>query len=179
MSNMNQETLLIELGTEELPPKSLKKLGESFSQSIYASLKEAPRRLAVSITHVASKQPDQEVERKGPAIKAAFKEDGEATPAALGFARSCGTEIEKLDRLKTDKGEWLYYKKLEAGKSADELVQEAIETANKQLPIAKRMRWGDSDAEFVRPVQWLIALHGERIVPVSIYQKGIASIAKA
>jgi glycyl-tRNA synthetase beta chain len=173
------KTLLIELGTEELPPKSLKKLGLAFAKSVFDALSEtqlvtsdskyqwfaAPRRLAVSIPNIASKQPDQSVERRGPAVQAAFKEDGSATPAALGFAKSCGVEIDQLDRVKTDKGEWLYFKQQVEGKKADELIQSAIETAIKQLPIAKRMRWGNRDVEFVRPVHWLVALHGNTVIP--------------
>ena len=178
-----RKTLLIELGTEELPPKSLKTLGTAFAKTAFESLLEsqlveqetqytwmaAPRRLAVIIPAVAVKQPDQEVERKGPAIQAAYKDDGSPTPAALGFAKSCGVALEELDRMKTNKGEWLYFKQTVAGKDAIELIQNAINSANKQLPIAKRMRWGDSDVEFVRPVHWLIVLHGSEIVPAEIF----------
>lgn len=181
-TSMNKKTLLIELGTEELPPKSLKKLGISFAKSLFDSLVEAqiidanthyqwlaaPRRLAVSIPNVAANQPDQTVERRGPTVQAAFTEDGSASPAAMGFAKSCGVALDQLDRIKTDKGEWLYFKQIVAGKSANELIQIAIDTANKQLPIAKRMRWGDSDVEFVRPVHWLVALHGSEIVPAEV-----------
>lgn len=180
---MTTNTLLIELGTEELPPKSLKKLGEAFQQSILGSLQEAelttetqcrllaaPRRLAVQISNVASQQPDQTVERRGPAVQAAFKEDGSATPAALGFAKSCGVEIDDLDRMKTDKGEWLYFKQQAAGQSINDLLQSILDKAIKQLPIAKRMRWGDSDAEFVRPVHWLIALHGSDTLSAEILE---------
>lgn len=179
---MSDKTLLIELGTEELPPKSLKSLGESFAKSIFNTLSEAeitrtestltwhaaPRRLAVSISMISAQQPDQQIERKGPAVQAAFKANGKPTPAAIGFAKSCGVELTQLERLKTDKGEWLYYKKQEPGKPADQIIQDAIETANKQLPIAKRMRWGDNTAEFVRPVHWLVALLDKQIIPVSI-----------
>ncbi len=179
---MNNKTLLIELGTEELPPKSLKKLEGSFTRSIIDSLKEAqlikgdepyesfatPRRLAVSVSGVAQNQPDQNIERRGPAVQAAFKDDGSATPAAMGFAKSCGVDIEQLSRLKTDKGEWLHFEQTVAGKPAAELVNDAISTAVKQLPIAKRMRWSSGSAEFVRPVHWLVVLLGDQIVPVTV-----------
>jgi len=181
---MIKETLLIELGTEELPPKALKKLSDAFTQELLNGLLEAelieqqdadsatafatPRRLALSVNNVIAAQPDQSVERRGPAVKAAFNEDGEPSNAALGFARSCGVEVADLERLKTDKGEWLSYNLTQTGKTIDELVPAIIEQAIKRLPIAKRMRWGAGSAEFVRPVHWLVVLHGEQIVPATI-----------
>ena len=169
------DTLLIELGTEELPPKALKKLSAAFTQEIINGLLEAelidenqarsaepfatPRRLAISIANVADKQPNQIIERRGPAIQAAFKDDGEATPAAQGFAKSCGVEVADLQRLKTDKGEWLSYTLNQPGKNIADLIQEILNLSIKRLPIAKRMRWGAGDAEFVRPVHWLSLIH--------------------
>lgn len=180
---MNTKTLLIELGTEELPPKLLKGLGNSFKKSILDALhaaelsntKEcklfaAPRRLAIVVDNVLTQQPNQSIERRGPAVHAAFKEDGSASPAALGFAKSCGVEIEQLDRLKTDKGEWLYFKQDVPGQNIAQLIQNILDQAIKQLPIAKRMRWGDSDAEFVRPVHWLVALHDDTLLPANILE---------
>ena len=184
MSNNNKATLLIELGTEELPPKSLKILGEAFSSSLKMSLLDAgliddlheseneglmaaPRRLAIINLDVLATQPDQEVERKGPAVKSAFKDDGTPTPAVIGFAKSCGVEIDALERRETDKGEWLFFSQTVAGKSITDIVQQALDTAIKSLPIAKRMRWGDKDVEFVRPVHWLIAMHGDSVLPVN------------
>ena len=180
---MTTKTLLIELGTEELPPKSLKKLGLSFKQTILDALQEAeltkesecrllaaPRRLAVQIPNVASTQPDQIVERRGPAVQAAFKDDGSATPAALGFAKSCGIDIDQLNRMKTDKGEWLFFKQTVPGKSINALLQNIVAQAIKKLPIAKRMRWGNSDAEFVRPVHWLLSLHGSDLLSAEILE---------
>ena len=179
---MSKKTLLIELGTEELPPKSLRKLGEAFGLSIRNSLKEselientcaghdllaAPRRLAFLIDNVLATQPNQEIERKGPAVKSAFKDDGTPTPAVMGFAKSCGVEIEALERRETDKGEWLFFSQTVAGKSIAEIMQETLDTAIKSLPIAKRMRWGDKQVEFVRPVHWLIAMHGDTVLPVN------------
>lgn len=162
---MTTNTLLIELGTEELPPKALKNLSNAFTKELVSGLLEAglvdktnaelaqpyasPRRLAITVPNVASAQADQTVERRGPAVQAAFKEDGEATPAAMGFAKSCGVEVADLQRLKTDKGEWLSFTLEEQGKSLETLIQGIIDLATKRLPIPKRMRWGAGDAEFV------------------------------
>ena len=186
MSNStNSATLLIELGTEELPPKSLWRLGTEFHESLRMSLFEAglidnlhgttsnegllatPRRLACIVNDVLANQPEQTVERKGPAVKSAFKDNGTPTPAVIGFAKSCGAEIDALERRETDKGEWLFFSQTVAGKSIIEIAQEALATAIKSLPIAKRMRWGDKEAEFVRPVHWLIAMHGDTVLPVN------------
>jgi len=176
------EDLLIELGTEELPPKALKRLSSALGEHFVLGLKEAslltekstfqnfaaPRRLAVSVSAVLLHQSDREIEKRGPAIQAAFDKDGNATKAAEGFARSCGTSIDKLDRLKTDKGEWLVFRQKEKGRAAKELIAKIFDQALKQLPIPKRMRWGDLDAEFVRPVHWLVMLHGDKVVPAEI-----------
>lgn len=177
-------TLLIELGTEELPPKTLKKLSDAFTAELLSGLIEAeliskddackaqpfasPRRLALSIPNVIAAQPDQTIERRGPAVQAAFKEDGQASPAAMGFAKSCGVDVNDLERLKTDKGEWLSYNLKEVGKTLDELVPGIMDQAIKRLPIAKRMRWGNGTAEFVRPVKWLIVMHGQRVLPATV-----------
>jgi len=190
---MTTNTLLIELGTEELPPKALKKLSAAFSEEILAGLTDAelinatqadnatsyatPRRLAISIPAVITAQADQTIERRGPAVQAAFKDDGEPTPAAQGFAKSCGVDVADLQRLKTDKGEWLSYNVEEAGKTLAELVPGIIDQAIKHLPIPKRMRWGAGDAEFVRPVHWLITLYGDTVLPCRIL--GIESSNKS
>lgn len=181
---MSNNTLLIELGTEELPPKALKILSDAFSKELLAGLLEAqligpaeaqaampyatPRRLALSVPGVITAQPDQAIERRGPAVQAAFKEDGEPTPAALGFAKSCGVDVAELERLKTDKGEWLSYQLNQTGKTTASLVPAIIDQAIKRLPIAKRMRWGAGTAEFVRPVQWLIVMHGDQLIPAQV-----------
>jgi len=177
---MNQ-SLLIELGTEELPPKALLKLRDAFSTSLSKSLKEAgllsgdsqikayasPRRLAVWISQVADTQPDFSQTRKGPAVAAAFDDNGEPTRAAQGFAKSCGVDVADLGRDKTGQGEWLAFEQTITGKSITECAQEALDAAIAQLPIPKRMRWGDKSAEFVRPVHWLLALHGETILELA------------
>lgn len=176
------DDLLIELGTEELPPKALKRLSAALGEHIIVGLKEAglltakstfqnfaaPRRLAVSVSAVLLRQPDRQVERRGPALQAAFDKDGKATKAAEGFARSSGTSVDKLDRLKTDNGEWLVFRQMEKGRAARELIPQIFDHALKQLPIPKRMRWGDLDVEFVRPVHWLVMLHGDKVIPAEI-----------
>lgn len=181
---MSTAHLLLELGTEELPPTALKSLSDSFTESVINGLIDAqltsadavetaqpfasPRRLAILVPEVQDKQPDQTEDRRGPAVAAAFDEDGNPTPAAQGFARSCGVEVTQLSRLKTDKGEWLSYAVEQAGKPLADVVGEILEMAVKRLPIPKRMRWGDADAEFVRPVHWLVAMHGNAVLPTSI-----------
>ncbi len=172
--------LLIEIGTEELPAKSLLRLGQNFAVRCQKGLADAgllqdpslgyrwfatPRRLAVWIGAVRKKQPDQQIMRRGPALVAAFDQSGQPTAAALGFARSCGIDIAQLSRSKTDKGEWLVHRVTKRGRNASTLIPQCIDEAVKRLPISKRMRWGDGMAEFVRPVHWLVILHDKQ--PVS------------
>lgn len=174
------DDLLIELGTEELPPKALAKLSKAFHQGVEQGLKKAeltfddirpyatPRRLALVISKLQTKQPDRVVERRGPAVTAAFDEEGNPTKALLGFAGSCGVEVDDLDTMKTDKGAWLVFKQEQVGATAAELLPEIIQQALNDLPIPKRMRWGDLPGEFVRPVHWLIVLLGDEIVPMDL-----------
>ncbi len=172
--------LLFELGTEELPPVALKKLSDSFTASFVEGLQRAklrhgavksfatPRRLGLLIEGCETAQPDSETQRRGPAVQAAFDAEGNPSKAAEGFARSCGTTVDKLDRLSTDKGEWLVYQISEQGKPAVELLPAIAEEALNRLPIPKRMRWGSSEAQFVRPVQWMVFMLGEAVVPCRI-----------
>lgn len=183
---MSDHSLLIELGTEELPPKTLKKLHDAFAKETVKGLLEAqlidssdgaqafasPRRLAVLVANVLTKQPDQDIERLGPAVKAAFDTEGNPSGAASGFAKSCGVEVEQLSRLDTDKGERLAYTIKQKGKPLDALLEGILEQTIKRLPIAKRMRWGSGDAEFVRPVKWLVVMHGDQVVPCSVLGVG-------
>jgi len=174
------QDLLIELGTEELPPKALKKLSDAFSNGIVDGLKKAgfeidvvesfaaPRRLAVLIKNVAASQPDRNVERKGPALKAAYDADGNPTKAVMGFARSCGVEVSELQQQETDKGVWLIFKATEKGRALSELIEDIINQSLAKLPIPKRMRWGDNDAEFVRPVHWLVLMFGDKVIDAEI-----------
>lgn len=176
----DREDFLVELGTEELPPNALLKLATAFADGVTAGLADAslefagyqlfatPRRLAVLIESLATSQQDKNVQRRGPAVAAAFDADGKPTKAASGFARSCGVEVSDLERLSTDKGEWLVCNIEQKGMTAAELLPAIVEKSLAALPIPKRMRWGDSDVEFVRPVHWLVMLLGESVVPASI-----------
>ncbi len=178
----DRETLLVEIGTEELPPKALLRLSESFSDNLVDGLIEAgmvdsdeaaytsyatPRRLAVKVMAVKAMQPDRSEQRRGPALTAAFDADGNPTPAALGFARSCGIDVTDLERQQTEKGEWLAYSKQVKGEELASVLNDCLDSSIAQLPIPKRMRWGIHDVEFVRPAHWLLVLHGTRIVPVN------------
>lgn len=176
----DRKDFLIEIGTEELPPKALSKLSDAFTDGIIDRLKKAglefseykkfaaPRRLSVLVKSLEVNQADQEIDRKGPAIKAAYDNEGKPTKAAEGFARSCGTTVDQLDKLETDKGSWLFYKVLQKGKSATELLPGIVQESLDALPIPKRMRWGDNKTEFVRPVHWILALLGDAILETEI-----------
>ncbi len=180
MSADIRKDLLVELGTEELPPKALKKLSVAFSGGIVDGLKKAgfeikvvesfaaPRRLAVLVKDLAASQPDRNVERKGPALKAAYDADGNPTKAVMGFARSCGVEVSELQQQETDKGVWLVFKATEKGRALSELIEDIINQSLAKLPIPKRMRWGDNDAEFVRPVHWLVLMFGDKVIDAEI-----------
>ncbi len=185
---MSVEDFLVEIGTEELPPKALRKLSLAFSENIEQQLIDAnlhfksvkafstPRRLAVYVESLEICQADKTVERRGPAISAAYDKNGNPTKAALGFAKSCGVEISNLLKLETDKGEWLAYKFSQKGQKASQLIPDFVITALDQLPIPKRMRWGSLKVEFVRPVHWVVLLLGCNIIPAKIY--GIESNCK-
>ena len=131
---------------------------------------QAPRRLSVYISHLQRQQDDRNVEQKGPPVKVAFDDAGKPTPAALAFAKRCGVEVAKLGRNKTDKGEWLSFSAIEPGLTAAELMPAMIEQALAALPIPRRMRWGASETEFVRPVHWVVMLHGADVVQSSVMQ---------
>ncbi len=174
------DDLLIELGTEELPPKALKKLSKAFTQGIVDGLEKAgfeindvesfaaPRRLAVLVKSVAAMQPDREVERKGPNLKAAYDAEGNPTKAVMGFARSCGVEVADLQRQETDKGVWLVFKATEKGHVLSDLITDIVNQSLAKLPIPKRMRWGDKSEEFVRPVHWVVLMHGAAVIDAQV-----------
>jgi len=171
---------LVEVGTEELPPKALRALMDAFANNLGADLDKSrlshgeikafasPRRLAVLVNSLAYKQEDREVTQKGPPVTIAFNDKGEATPAGLAFAKKCGVDVNDLGREKTDRGEWLSHTALESGKATKDLIVGIVERALSALPIPRRMRWGDSVTEFVRPVHWLILLHGKEIISGSV-----------
>lgn len=172
--------LLFELGSEELPPKTLVKLSHALSDGITKGLQEAgipftgikafatPRRLAVLIENLSTAQPDKTVDKRGPAIQAAFGPDGAPSKAAVSFAQSCGTKVEQLDRLKTDKGEWLAFTQIVKGQATENLIPDIIRQSIATLPIAKRMRWGNFSTEFVRPVHWAVLLYGPQVIDTEI-----------
>lgn len=176
----SQRDLLIEIGTEELPPKALLKLSNAFTNSISEGLQKAelgfvsiesfaaPRRLAVLVKQLDPAQADKSVERRGPALNAAFDEKGNPTKATVGFARSCGATVEQLEKLETDKGAWLVFNSTQQGRPTAELVPEILKSALDKLPIPKRMRWGDLDAEFVRPVHWVVLLFGDEVIDAEV-----------
>ena len=176
---MSQD-FLVEIGTEELPPKALRSLMEAFATNLGDAVDEArlahgdvhayasPRRLAVLIEQLADGQADRAVTLKGPPVHVAFDDDGNPKPAATAFAKKCGVEVGELAREKTDKGEWLIHDAVEKGKPARELMPELIERSLGNLPIPRRMRWGAGVVEFVRPVHWVVLLHGDDVIDASV-----------
>ncbi|EOX9111995.1 glycine--tRNA ligase subunit beta [Providencia rettgeri] len=173
---MTQQTFLVEIGTEELPPKALRSLAESFAANFTAELDgadiahgavtwfAAPRRLALKVADLAASQPDREVEKRGPAISQAFGPDGQPTKAAEGWARGCGITVDQAERLTTDKGEWLLYRAQMKGQAVSELLVDMTSRALAKLPIPKLMRWADKDTQFVRPVHTVTLLLGSDVI---------------
>jgi glycyl-tRNA synthetase beta chain len=171
---------LVEIGTEEMPPKALLPLMEAFGEQLEAGLVDArlahgelrayasPRRLAVLVRGLSIAQDDRAVEQKGPPTRVAFDDNGKPTAAAEAFAGKCGVAVDELERAQTDKGEWLVFNTVEKGRSAAELLPGIIEAALANLPVPRRMRWGAGEAEFVRPVHWVVLLHGEDVLDASI-----------
>ena len=174
---MSARDLLVEIGTEELPPKSLPALSQAFTDGILAGLAAAgirhgkvtsyaaPRRLALLVRRVAEHQPDQEVKRRGPSASTAAGPDGAPTRAATAFAESCGTTVAALGRVTEPKGEFLYYTGVKPGSATASLLVGIVSESLDRLPIAKRMRWGSGTAEFVRPAHWIVLLFGAEVVP--------------
>lgn len=176
---MNTADLLIEIGTEELPPKFLNTLSNDFKELIVAELNQAklsfdecevfasPRRFGLLIKNLVGQQADYINEKRGPAVVAGFK-DGEPTKALLGFARGCGVDVEQLTRVSTDKGEWFAFEEKVEGKKTVDLVPAMLLNALNKLPIAKRMRWESHEFEFVRPVRWIVLLYGNDVIDTEI-----------
>ena len=172
--------LLVEVGTEELPPKALRRLSEAFADELRAGIERAglghgdvtpyatPRRLAVLVNDLEAAQAEREIERRGPALKVAFDAEGNPTRAAEGFARSVGVPVEHLERIENEQGAWLMFRTTEMGERTTSLLPAMVEAALGRLPIPKRMRWADLDAEFVRPVHWLVLLYGDELVKTSL-----------
>ncbi|MFL2849615.1 MAG: glycine--tRNA ligase subunit beta [Pseudohongiellaceae bacterium] len=185
---MSTQDLLIEIGTEELPPKALSFLSHALEELIKNSLKSAglhsksvkrfatPRRLALLVTELDVAQKDKQIKRIGPALSAAFETNGEASPAALGFARSCGVEVNQLGKTKKEGVEKLSFLSSEKGSETKDLIPDIVTQAMNKLPVPKRMRWGESREEFVRPVHWIIILFGNKVLNLSAY--GVCSSNK-
>ncbi|QYK09184.1 glycine--tRNA ligase subunit beta [Shewanella mangrovisoli] len=173
---MNFENLLIELGTEELPPKALRKLAESFLANFTEELTKAdlafksavwyaaPRRLAINVTELALAQADKIVEKRGPAVSSAFDGEGKPTKAAEGWARGNGITVDQAERLVTDKGEWLVYNAKIEGVETKSLIAAMAQRALDKLPIPKPMRWGSSKTQFIRPVHTATMLLGSELI---------------
>jgi glycyl-tRNA synthetase beta chain len=177
---MSSQDLLFELFTEELPPRTLAALSAALTASVIKGIDDAgiphgkvhgfatPRRLAVLVKKLAEHQPDKQVERRGPPLKASFDPQGAPTQAAVAFAKNCGVPVTELTQIKTDKGEWLMFRGTERGAATASLLANIVNHAVATLPIAKRMRWGARTAEFVRPVHGVILLYGETVIPAEV-----------
>ncbi|MDP8101264.1 glycine--tRNA ligase subunit beta [Phocoenobacter atlanticus] len=173
---MTTKNFLAEIGTEELPPKALKKLGLAFAGNVEQELNQvgltfdkvewfaAPRRLAVKVLGLALVQPDKNIEKRGPAVKAAFDDQGNPTKAAEGWARGCGITVDQAERIATDKGEWLVHRAVIKGQETKCLLNEIINNALAKLPIPKAMRWGDKTVQFIRPVHTVTMLLGDELI---------------
>ena len=177
-----QRDFLVEIGTEELPPKALRALSEAFVTALTAGLEKAqlrhagvtgfatPRRLAAQVKRLAVTQPEQHLKRRGPPLSAAFDASGAPTRAALAFAESCGTSVDRLERLDEGKGTFLFFVGTRAGESALQILPGLVQSALDALPIPRRMHWGDGAAMFVRPVHWVVMLLGRDVVPARILE---------
>lgn len=177
---MNSRDLLFELGTEELPPRTLLSLSIAMQENVVKGIDAAgighgpvhgfatPRRLAVWVQKLAENQPDRHVERRGPPLANCFDAQGAPTQGAVAFAKNCGVPVQELERLTTDKGAWLVYRGTERGAATTRLLGDIVNQAIAALPIPKRMRWGARTVEFVRPVHSVVLLYGEEVVPVEV-----------
>ncbi|WP_075272462.1 glycine--tRNA ligase subunit beta, partial [Mannheimia haemolytica] len=173
---MTTQNFLAEIGTEELPPKALKKLATAFAENVENELNQAglsfekvewfaaPRRLAVKVLSLAESQPSKEVEKRGPAVSAAFDAEGKPTKAAEGWAKGCGITVEQAERIATDKGEWLVHRAVIEGQPTKNLLVDIIAKSLANLPIPKTMRWGDKTEQFVRPVHTVTLLFGAELI---------------
>ena len=184
-NKMTTQNFLVEIGTEELPPKALKTLATSFADNVEAELNQAglsfdkiewfaaPRRLAVKVLNLATQQPSKEIEKRGPAVSAAFDAEGKPTKAAEGWARGCGITVEQAERIATDKGEWLVHRAKIEGQPTKNLLNSIVANALAKLPIPKPMRWADKTVQFIRPVHTVIMLLGDELIEGEIL--GVAS----
>ena len=184
-NKMTTQNFLVEIGTEELPPKALKTLATSFADNVEAELNQAglsfdkiewfaaPRRLAVKVLNLATQQPSKEIEKRGPAVSAAFDAEGKPTKAAEGWARGCGITVDQAERIATDKGEWLVHRAKIEGQPTKNLLNGIVSNALAKLPIPKPMRWADKTVQFIRPVHTVTMLLGDELIEGEIL--GVAS----
>ena len=184
---MSAENLLVEIGTEELPPKALRKLAESFAENLAAELASlelnhqgvnwyaSPRRLGLRVTALEAKQSDKVVEKRGPAVAAAFDADGNPTKAAMGWARGCGIDVSDAQTLETDKGAWLLHKAQVEGQATTSLMSDAVNKALAKLPIPKPMRWGANKTQFIRPVHTATIIFGSTLIEGEILGKQVGN----
>ncbi|KPZ52969.1 MULTISPECIES: glycine--tRNA ligase subunit beta [unclassified Pseudoalteromonas] len=184
---MSAQNLLVEIGTEELPPKALRKLAEAFAANLTAELETlelghegvswyaSPRRLGLQVKALEAKQQDKEVEKRGPATKAAFDSEGNPTKAAMGWARGCGIEVSEAQTLETDKGAWLLHIAKVAGQETKTLMSDAIAKSLAKLPIPKPMRWGANKTQFIRPVHTVTILFGDELIEGEILGKQVTN----
>ncbi|MEL0605856.1 glycine--tRNA ligase subunit beta [Pseudoalteromonas undina] len=184
---MSAQNLLVEIGTEELPPKALRKLAEAFAANLTAELETlelghegvswyaSPRRLGLQVKALEAKQQDKEVEKRGPAMKAAFDSEGNPTKAAMGWARGCGIEVSEAQTLETDKGAWLLHIAKVAGQETKTLMSDAIAKSLAKLPIPKPMRWGANKTQFIRPVHTVTILFGDELIEGEILGKQVTN----
>ena len=184
-NKMTTQNFLVEIGTEELPPKALKTLATSFADNVEAELNQAgltfdkiewfaaPRRLAVKVLNLATQQPSKEIEKRGPAVSAAFDAEGKPTKAAEGWARGCGITVDQAERIATDKGEWLVHHAKIEGQPTKNLLNDIVANALAKLPIPKPMRWADKTVQFIRPVHTVTMLLGDELIEGEIL--GVAS----
>lgn len=182
---MTTQNFLVEIGTEELPPKALKTLATSFADNVEAELNQAgltfdkiewfaaPRRLAVKVLNLATQQPSKEIEKRGPAVSAAFDAEGKPTKAAEGWACGCGIAVDQAERIATDKGEWLVHRAKIEGQPTKNLLNAIVANALAKLPIPKPMRWADKTVQFIRPVHTVTMLLGDELIEGEIL--GVAS----
>ena len=173
---MTTQNFLVEIGTEELPPKALKTLATSFADNVEAELNQAgltfdkiewfaaPRRLAVKVLNLATQQPSKEIEKRGPAVSAAFDAEGKPTKAAEGWAHGCGITVEQAERIATDKGEWLVHRAKIEGQPTKNLLNDIVANVLAKLPIPKPMRWADKTVQFIRPVHTVTMLLGDELI---------------
>ena len=184
-NKMTTQNFLVEIGTEELPPKALKTLATSFADNVEVELNQAglsfdkiewfaaPRRLAVKVLNLATQQPSKEIEKRGPAVSAAFDAEGKPTKAAEGWARGCGITVDQAERIATDKGEWLVHRAKIEGQPTKNLLNDIVANALAKLPIPKPMRWADKTVQFIRPVHTVTMLLGDELIEGEIL--GVAS----